>query len=131
MNSASTLDYANDFLGFINEASTAFHAVDASKRRLRAAGFEQLSELDAWALQPGGKYFFVRNDTAIIAFAVGKDVDPSNVGYTVLGAHTDSPCLKVSRRWFPRSGYFRFAHPMLTCSDDCVCACLLLGGRRR
>lgn len=91
----TTLDYANDFVAYVNEAITAFHAVEVSKRRLKAAGFVQISELDAWDLQPGGKYFFARNDTTVIAFAIGKDVTPDNISYTVLGAHTDSPCLKV------------------------------------
>lgn len=95
MSLPTSKEYALDLISFLNEATTAFHAVDASKKRLKAAGFQHISELDEWSLEIGGKYFFVRNDTTIVAFNVGKDFDPATVGYTVLGAHTDSPCLKV------------------------------------
>ncbi len=93
---APSAEVAKDFIEFLNESITAFHAVEASKKRLKAAGFEQLSELDEWSLVPGGKYFFARNDTTVIAFSIGKDFSASTSGYTVLGAHTDSPCLKVN-----------------------------------
>lgn len=91
----TTKEYAEDFVSFLNESVTPFHAVEAAKKRLIAAGHEQLSELDAWQLKPGGKYFFARNDTCLIAFSVGAHVEEEKVGYTVLGAHTDSPCLRI------------------------------------
>jgi aspartyl aminopeptidase len=42
-----------------------------AKRQLLAAGFELLSESDDWDLQPGGRYFFTRNMSCLVAFAVG------------------------------------------------------------
>jgi aspartyl aminopeptidase len=42
-----------------------------AKRQLLAAGFELLSENDDWDLQPGGRYFFTRNMSCLVAFAVG------------------------------------------------------------
>lgn len=86
--------FAIDFIEFLNEASTAFHAVEASMNRLNQAGFLKLSELDLWTLQPNGKYYFTRNSTTLIAFTVGGAYVPAN-GFTILGAHTDSPCLKI------------------------------------
>jgi aspartyl aminopeptidase len=45
---------------------------DEAKRQLKAAGFEQLSEREEWTgLQPGGKYFFTRNHSALVGFAIG------------------------------------------------------------
>lgn len=86
--------FANEFIEFLNESCTAFHAVEASKKRLAAAGFQFLSEKDEWNLVPGGKYYFTRNTTTVIAFSIGAKYSKSN-GFTILGAHTDSPCLKI------------------------------------
>lgn len=89
--------FAQEFVTFMNEAVTNFHAVEASKIRLLNAGFVQISEFDDWQnlLQAGGKYFFARNDTTIVGFKVGSKCTDAIKGYTVLAAHTDSPCLKI------------------------------------
>ncbi len=87
--------FANEFVDFLNEAATAFHASEACKKRLKAAGFTQLSEKDAWNIVRGGKYFFSRNDTSVIAFTVGTNYSATTGAFTVVGAHTDSPCLKI------------------------------------
>jgi aspartyl aminopeptidase len=86
--------FAVDFVDFMNESCTAFHAVDAAKRRLEASGFSRLSEDEPWDVTVGGKYFFTRNTTSLIAFTVGGAYQPGN-GFTVMGAHSDSPCLKI------------------------------------
>ena len=40
-------------LDYLNESWTAYHAVASAKTRLLAAGFAEISERDAWHLQPG------------------------------------------------------------------------------
>lgn len=63
---------------------------------LSAAGYERLDEMGSWqaALRPGGKYYFTRNGSAIVAFAVGSSYQPGG-GFNIIGAHTDSPCPKI------------------------------------
>lgn len=43
-----------------------------AKRQLIAAGFHLLNESDEWNLKPGGRYFFTRNMSSLVAFAVGE-----------------------------------------------------------
>uniref|UniRef100_A0ACD6ASB8 Uncharacterized protein n=1 Tax=Avena sativa TaxID=4498 RepID=A0ACD6ASB8_AVESA len=85
-----------------------FHATAEVKRQLLAAGFELLSENDDWDLQPGGRYFFTRNMSCLVAFAVGEKYRVGN-GFNIIAAHTDSPCLKLK----PRSASFKSGHQMI------------------
>lgn len=79
---------------FINNACTPYHAIEESRKILLDAGFEAISEGDRWNLSKGGKYFFTRNSTSIIAFTIGSNYTPGN-GFTVAGAHSDSPCFRI------------------------------------
>lgn len=81
-------------LDFLAESPTPFHAVESMAKRLHLAGFEALSESKAWDLKAGGRYYVCRNDSSIIAFVYGNKSLPEN-GIRMVGAHTDSPCLKV------------------------------------
>jgi aspartyl aminopeptidase len=80
-------------------------STEEAAARLTAAGFTRLSERDAWALTPGGRYFFTRAASTLVAFAVGGAwVEGS--GVHMVGAHTDSPCLKLKPiSSSTRSGY--------------------------
>ena len=68
-------------------------SADEASRRLVAAGYEKLSERAEWDLRPGGRYFFTRNASTVVAFAVGTAYRPGN-GFHMLGAHTDRCSLK-------------------------------------
>ncbi|TKA76866.1 Aspartyl aminopeptidase [Cryomyces minteri] len=94
--SKPSLKSAEDFLSFVNASPTPFHAVQNAKQRLEAAGFEQIKERDAWSsiLHPGGKYYMTRNTSTICAFAIGAKWKSGNP-IAMIGAHTDSPCLRI------------------------------------
>ncbi|XP_051142776.1 probable aspartyl aminopeptidase [Andrographis paniculata] len=90
----SSQSVVGDLLDFLNESWTQFHATAEAKRQLLAAGFHLLNENEEWKLKPGGRYFFTRNMSSLVAFAIGEKYLVGN-GFHVIAAHTDSPCLKL------------------------------------
>jgi len=82
-----------DLMDFIAMSPTPFHAVEQIIYKLECAGYQRLYEADSWQLEDKQGYFVTRNDSSIIAFKMGEDI-VSN-GIQMVGAHTDSPCLKV------------------------------------
>ncbi|HMJ15728.1 MAG TPA: M18 family aminopeptidase [Polyangiaceae bacterium] len=93
MISDDKLAKARDLLDFIEASPTPFHAVEEAARRLRAADFRELFEQDEWALSAGTRAYVVRDGT-LIAFWTGHS-SPASAGFTILGAHTDSPNLRL------------------------------------
>ncbi|GMI20394.1 hypothetical protein TrRE_jg6719, partial [Triparma retinervis] len=60
--------------------------------------FKKLNELDKWegSIVPGGKYYYTRNTSTLVAFIVGESYSPSTPGgFKVIGGHTDSPNLRI------------------------------------
>ena len=86
-------DAARDLLAFIGASPSPYHAVAEAARRLKAAGYGELDERDVWTVEPGRRAFVVRGGT-LIAFCAGS-APPSEAGFLLIGAHTDSPNLRV------------------------------------
>jgi aspartyl aminopeptidase len=84
----------DDLLAFLAASPTPYHAVVAASSRLAAAGFRPLSEHDTWASLAGGRFYVTRNDGAIVAFVVPTSSGKIS-GFRVVGAHTDSPNLRL------------------------------------
>ncbi|MBF0302734.1 MAG: M18 family aminopeptidase [Desulfamplus sp.] len=86
--------YNEELFSFIKNSPTQYHAVANMARSLSNGGFVELREHDSWSIKPHSKYFATRNGSSIIAFLTG-DNCPWESGIKLVGAHTDSPCLKV------------------------------------
>jgi aspartyl aminopeptidase len=87
-------DAARDLIDFIDRSPTPYHAVAEVKRRLMNAGYSALSEQDRWAVAAGDRRYVVRGDGSILAFQLGSQA-PAEAGFHVIGAHTDSPNLRI------------------------------------
>ncbi len=82
-----------NLLDFINRSPTPFHAVKNMRTELVKHGFKELCESESEKLAPSGQYLVVRNHSSLVAFRVSDK--GSMVGVRMVGAHTDSPCLKL------------------------------------
>jgi aspartyl aminopeptidase len=85
---------ARDLCAFLDRSPTPFHAVREVVARLEAVGFRELSERDAWSIAPGDRRYVIRGGGTIIAFVAGGE-SPATGGFRMIGAHTDSPNLRV------------------------------------
>ena len=94
-------------LDFLNASPTPFHATTSLAMRLEAAGYRHLDERATWHTEAGGRYYVTRNDSSIIAFKLGKRPAVDG-GIRLVGAHTDSPCLRVKPNpELQRQGFFQ------------------------
>lgn len=98
---------AKRMLAFIDASPTPYHAAENIARQLKEDGFRELYERDAWALAPGDRCFIIRDAGTLIAFVVGSR-SPAEAGFRIIGAHTDSPNLRVKPRASAiRKGYLQ------------------------
>jgi len=103
------------FIKFVNASPTPFHAVHNAALRLEKAGFLkvgssvywitydllryemlQIREKDDWEknLKAGGKYYFTRNQSALLAFTIPQKWK-HGTGVSIVATHVDSPNLRV------------------------------------
>jgi aspartyl aminopeptidase len=83
-----------DLLAFIQASPSPYHAVDEARRRLEASGFSELDEREEWTIAPGSRHFAIRAGGSLVAFLAGSE-PPAQAGFVIIGAHTDSPNLRV------------------------------------
>ncbi|HAN51800.1 MAG TPA: M18 family aminopeptidase, partial [Pseudomonas sp.] len=81
-------------IDYLKASPTPFHATASLAQTLQAAGYKALDEREPWHTEAGGRYYVTRNDSAIIAFQLGGKPLAEH-GLRLVGAHTDSPCLRV------------------------------------
>jgi len=76
---------------FIDASPSPFHVCATVAARLLEAGYTELSEADRWPEQPG-RYFTVRAGSL-----VAWNADEPAGAFRIVGAHTDSPNLRVKQ----------------------------------
>ncbi|SOJ57340.1 putative M18 family aminopeptidase 2 [Mycobacterium simulans] len=76
---------------FIDASPSPFHVCATVARRLHDAGYTELNEADSWPDQPG-RYFTVRAGSL-----VAWNSDAAASAFRIVGAHTDSPNLRVKQ----------------------------------
>ena len=81
-------------IDFLRNSPTPFHATRSLAQRLETAGYHRLDERDTWRSEGSGRFYITRNDSSIIAVKLGKR-PLAESGIRMVGAHTDSPCLRV------------------------------------
>ncbi len=98
---------AASLLDFLEASPTPFHAVANMASELEDAGFRKLSERESWKPKADERRYVTRGGSSIVAFS-NSGPDPAEAGIRMVGAHTDSPCLKVKPRpELSKNGYFQ------------------------
>jgi len=94
-NAFDTDTEASGLCAFVDAAPSPFHACAEAGRRLEAAGFSLLVETEAFPTQPG-RYYLIRGGSLIAwSSEAVAGPDPAATPFRVVGAHTDSPNLRV------------------------------------
>lgn len=89
--------FAKDLINFIDNSPSSFHAVKKAEDVLIENGFEKLELKDKWDLKKEGKYYIIKNESAIIGFVVGRG-EIEEDGFRLVGAHTDAPTFRIKPR---------------------------------
>ena len=94
------------FEKFINKAHSVFHAVAGLKDMLDQAGYTQLSENENWELEKGGKYYFTRSGSALMAFRIPAQTP---AGFMLSASHADRPTFKFKENGELTGSYTRLS----------------------
>jgi aspartyl aminopeptidase len=91
-NHATSSASAQGLGDFIDASPSPFHVCATVAARLTAAGYTELDEAKRWPSEPG-RYFTVRAGSL-----VAWNSDGAHGPFRIVGAHTDSPNLRVKQR---------------------------------
>ncbi|WP_420446622.1 M18 family aminopeptidase [Candidatus Poriferisodalis sp.] len=80
---------------FIEASPSPYHAAAAAVDRLTAAGFAETERSEGWNELDAVRGFAVRDGGSLIAARAGARVDPDRLRFSVIGAHADSPNLRL------------------------------------
>lgn len=94
MNPSTVDSRVADLMKFLDASVCNLWAVETVRQRLLAAGFTQLDMRRAWDLRPSGRYFTIKNGTAVVAFVLPSGPQLAE-GYHIIAAHSDSPGFRI------------------------------------
>lgn len=80
---------------YVDASPSPFHACAEAARLLEEAGFRRLRETDAWPTD-AGRYYLQRGGS-LVAWS-SEHADGPDTPFRVVGAHTDSPNLRIKPR---------------------------------
>ncbi|MCH5232201.1 MAG: M18 family aminopeptidase [Muribaculaceae bacterium] len=80
---------------WLDKSTCNFLAVETITEELKKNNFIELRQNDNWTIKPGGKYFMVKNGSAVFAFTIGAGRKCFKDGVRIIAAHSDSPCFKI------------------------------------
>ena len=83
----------DELLAHLDASPTPFHAVELVAGRLDRAGFARLDPGSPWSPEAARGSSYVMRDGAVVAWVGGTGERPGRGRF--IGAHTDSPCLRV------------------------------------
>jgi aspartyl aminopeptidase len=93
-------DTALDLIAFLDASPSPYHAAAEALRRLTAAGFAEVPRAGVW---PAGAGRHVVVDGGSLFAWIVPEGSPPDAPFRLLGAHTDSPTLRVKPR--PDTGH--------------------------
>jgi aspartyl aminopeptidase len=85
---------AAKLLQFIDDSPSPWHAAASMAGQLEQAGYRRYHEQQNWSLKSGDKGYVLRADASLICFRIGNSPLPQT-GFRIIGAHTDSPGLRI------------------------------------
>lgn len=94
----------NNFLNFMRESVTNYHACLNIEKILIKNNFIKLEENIYWKLDYNKKYYIVRNDTSIIAFTT--PIKKTLKGSNIIASHLDSPTFKIKPNNLINDGHY-------------------------
>lgn len=92
---SSARETALDLIKFLDASPSPYHAAAEARRRLSEAGFAEVGPAAEWPAGPG-RYVMV-DGGSLFAWVVPEGSAP-DACFRLLGAHTDSPTLRVKPR---------------------------------
>ena len=92
---SSARETALDLIAFLDASPSPYHATAEARRRLGEAGFTELDPAAGWPAGPGR--YVVADGGSLFAWVV-PDGSAPDAPFRLLGAHTDSPTLRIKPR---------------------------------